>query len=132
MYAAKYVAEPTNISCSPLKHKIAIARWSIKRIVKENSGVQKGFIAQEVEKVFPEWVKDGEDGYKTINTSEFTPVLVEAIKELKNEKDKEISELKSELLLKDNEIAELRKEVESLKSIKTEIEQIKEKIGALC
>jgi hypothetical protein len=51
------------------------------RIRKENSGIQRGFIAQEIEAVFPEWVKEDEDGYKTINMTEVIPVLVEAIKE---------------------------------------------------
>jgi hypothetical protein len=52
------------------------------RIRNENAGVYKGFIAQEVEQIFPEWVKEGEDGYKTLDTSELLPVLVEAVKEL--------------------------------------------------
>ena len=43
---------------------------------------QPCFIAQELEKVFPEWVKKSNDGYKTIDYSEMFPVLVEAIKEL--------------------------------------------------
>lgn len=51
------------------------------RIRKENSGIFKGFIAQEVEKVFPEWVNEDEDGYKTLAVSQLLPVLVEAIKE---------------------------------------------------
>lgn len=51
------------------------------RIREEHAGVHKGFIAQEVEEVFPEWVKDDDAGYKTINTSEMLPFLVEAIKE---------------------------------------------------
>ena len=50
------------------------------RIRKEQSGTFKGFIAQEMETVFPEWVSEDEDGYKTIDTSEVIPVMVEAIK----------------------------------------------------
>ena len=55
---------------------------------------QVGFIAQDVEKIFPEWVREGKDGMKEINMSQFNAVLVEAIKELKAEKDEEIQELK--------------------------------------
>jgi hypothetical protein len=47
---------------------------------------QLGFIAQEVEQVFPrmlgEWkIKPDEDAYKTVGTSELIPVLVKAIQE---------------------------------------------------
>jgi hypothetical protein len=43
---------------------------------------QVGVIAQEVEKVFPELVSTGPDGYKAVNYAQLTPVLIEAIKEL--------------------------------------------------
>jgi hypothetical protein len=68
--------------------------WSeqIQRIKEENSGTYKGFIAQELETVFPEWVQEGEDGFKTIDTSELTTVLVEAIKELNEKLEKAIKE----------------------------------------
>lgn len=47
---------------------------------------QLGFIAQEVEKIFPrmigEWkIRQDEDSYKTIGTGELIPVLVKAIQE---------------------------------------------------
>lgn len=41
-----------------------------------------GFIAQEVEEILPELVMTKEDGYKAVNYSEITAVLVEAVKEL--------------------------------------------------
>lgn len=47
-----------------------------------------GFIAQEVEQIFPELVK-GEDGQKSVNYVSLVPVLVEAVKEL-DEKNKEL------------------------------------------
>ncbi len=40
-------------------------------------------IAQEVESVLPEIVKTDDDGYKAVSYEKMTPVLVEAIKELK-------------------------------------------------
>jgi hypothetical protein len=48
---------------------------------------QIGFIAQELEKIYPEMVITDKDGYKSVDYSRLTPVLVEAIKELnaKNE-----------------------------------------------
>lgn len=48
---------------------------------KRNTGV----IAQEVEKVLPEVVQDGEDGYKTVAYGNMIGLLIEAIKELKEE-----------------------------------------------
>ena len=42
---------------------------------------QIGVIAQEVEKAFPELVMDDEDGFKSVDYSKFSPVLIEAIRE---------------------------------------------------
>ena len=42
---------------------------------------QIGVIAQEVELVFPEVVDTNEDGYKSVDYSRLTPILLEAIKE---------------------------------------------------
>ncbi len=62
-----------------------------------NSEQQIGMIAQEVEKVLPELVKEGPGGYKSIDYSKMSAVLVEAIKE------------------QQKQIDELRKEIEALK-----------------
>ena len=50
---------------------------------------QIGFIAQEIETVFPEMVLTDEKGYKSVDYARITPVLVEAIKEL-NQKNKNL------------------------------------------
>jgi hypothetical protein len=42
---------------------------------------QIGFIAQELEKVYPEVVFTDKDGYKSVDYSRLTPILVEAIKD---------------------------------------------------
>jgi|GEM_PF-3209220 len=44
-------------------------------------GKQYGFIAQDLEKVFPEMVNTESDGYKSVNYNGMIPVLLEAIKE---------------------------------------------------
>jgi hypothetical protein len=62
----------------------------------ENNAKSGGIIAQDVEKVFPELVNDGD--HKTVNYNGLIGVLVESIKELKQE------------------IEELKQEVEDLKS----------------
>ena len=46
-----------------------------------NDKLQTGFIAQDLEKVFPEMVFTDDAGYKSIDYSRLTPVLVQTIKE---------------------------------------------------
>ena len=46
-----------------------------------NDKIQTGFIAQDLEKIFPEMVFTDERGYKSIDYSRLTPILVETIKE---------------------------------------------------
>lgn len=59
-------------------------------------GHQLGLIAQEVEKVVPEVIAvEEEDGFKAVEYGKLVPVLIEAIKELRIEKDAEIEELRS-------------------------------------
>lgn len=58
-----------------------------------NSGLEAGFIAQEVQEVIPEVVSEDKNGYLGINYSGVIPYLVEAVKELKEE----IKDLKSKL-----------------------------------
>lgn len=48
---------------------------------------QIGFIAQEVEKVLPELVITDTKGYKSVDYVKIIPVLLEAIKEINNEKN---------------------------------------------
>ncbi len=58
---------------------------------------QIGVIAQEVEEVLPELVVTDNEGFKAVKYENLTPVLIEAVKELKAEKDelqKEEEELK--------------------------------------
>jgi hypothetical protein len=52
-----------------------------------NKKLHYGFIAQEVEQIYPELVKDSDLGYKTVNYIEFIPILVSKIKNMQNEID---------------------------------------------
>jgi len=59
-------------------------------------GRDVGFIAQEVEEVYPELVVTDRDGYKSVDYSALTPILVEAIKTQQktiDEQQQEIDEL---------------------------------------
>jgi endosialidase-like protein len=49
---------------------------------------QIGVIAQEVEAVFPELVAENDEGFKSVEYTKLTAVLIEAVKELKAENEK--------------------------------------------
>jgi hypothetical protein len=49
------------------------------------TGPQLGLIAQDVEKVFPEWVSTGPDGYKELTIRGFEALTIEALRELRVE-----------------------------------------------
>lgn len=49
------------------------------------TGPQIGFIGQEVEKVFPQWVDETQDGYKAVAICGFEALAVEALRELRAE-----------------------------------------------
>jgi hypothetical protein len=48
-------------------------------------GPQLGLVAQEVEKVFPEWVSTGPDGYRELTIRGFEALTIEALRELRAE-----------------------------------------------
>ena len=59
---------------------------------------QIGVVAQDVEQVFPELVSTPENGYKSVDYTKLTAVLIEAVKELRAQNEKmqaEINELRS-------------------------------------
>lgn len=58
---------------------------------------QTGLIAQEVERVFPEWIGTDPNGYKTLTVAGFEALTTEALRELRAEKDAEIAALRTEL-----------------------------------
>jgi hypothetical protein len=51
------------------------------------TGNAYGVIAQEVQKEFPEMVEMQENGYLAVDYRQLVPVMIEAIKELKQELD---------------------------------------------
>jgi Chaperone of endosialidase len=51
------------------------------------SGPQYGFIAQDVEKVFPEMVSTGKDGYRRVNYGQLPYLLLQGVRELKATND---------------------------------------------
>jgi len=76
--------------------------WNKEEFPENNfpDGNQIGLIAQEVEKLFPEIVATNQDGYKSIDYSKISVLLIQAMKEQQSEIEQqsdEISEMKSEL-----------------------------------
>ncbi len=59
----------------------------------ELHGEQMGMVAQEVEAVFPEWVDEIASGYKVLTFRGFEALAVEALRQLRAEKDAEIAML---------------------------------------
>ncbi len=61
-----------------------------------NTDKQVGLLAQEVEKVLPQAVQViNDDGYKGVDYAKLVPLLIEAIKQLKNELDEVKSKIKN-------------------------------------
>ncbi len=78
------------------------------------TGRQIGFLAQEVEKVFPELVLTDNEGYKSVLYQNAIPVLVEAMKTLNAKVDRLQSE-NAELRKQNAALAELAAEIAELK-----------------
>lgn len=60
-------------------------------------GRRMGFIAQQVEEVLPQWVSEDARGYKMITPQGMDALTVEAMRELRDEKDAQILNLQAEL-----------------------------------
>jgi hypothetical protein len=73
-------------------------------------GRQIGVIAQEIENVFPELVKTNDRGYKMVDYSKLTPVLLEAVKE----QQRQIESVKQENQQLKTELYELKALVNNL------------------
>jgi trimeric autotransporter adhesin len=84
-----------------------------------------GFVAQEVAEVFPECVTEGKDGYLDFNMHAVNVAMVNAIKELKTQKDAEIGALREEVRQERQKTAVLEESMtvlrEELKAIKAEL-----------
>lgn len=74
-------------------------------------GTQLGLLAQEVEQVFPDWVGKDKDGYRYVTERATTALMVEALRDLRAEKTREIEEVRK---IKDAEIAELKARLDRL------------------
>jgi len=85
-----------------------------------NDENQLGFIAQEMEPLFPELVKTDVKGYKAVDYAKLTPVLVEAVKE-----QQDIINTQQE------EIVALQKQVDELQDLKAQVAALTGMVSAL-
>ena len=82
-----FISPCTNLSRSQYSHVMKLRGvnfyWKKEEFPQKGFTDEKqiGFIAQEMEKIYPELVITQPDGYKSVDYSKLTPVLVEAIKE---------------------------------------------------
>jgi hypothetical protein len=82
--------------------------------IHELPGKRTGMIAQEVAEVFPDWVSEANDGYLRLTYRGFEALMVEALRELREEKDAEIQTLNLT-------IQKLNSELQSLGRNKSEL-----------
>ncbi len=80
---------------------------------------QIGVIAQEVEEVYPEFVRTDDEGMKSVNYSQMVAVLIEAVKELNS---------KIEVLESEN--SELRAQLDEIDTMKAQINTLMTLISA--
>ncbi|MEP4532696.1 MAG: tail fiber domain-containing protein [Cyclobacteriaceae bacterium] len=79
---------------------------------------QIGVIAQEVEEIYPEFVHTRNDGYKAVNYSQMTAVLIEAVKEL----NAKIADLESEN-------SDLKAQLDASAQLEIRLDQIEKLLG---
>lgn len=75
-----------------------------------------GFIAQDVEPVFPMWVSSDRNGMKTLQITGFEALTVEALRDLRAEKDREIAAVRAESEAGDTKLEALRQENAELRA----------------
>lgn len=83
--------------------------------IHELPGERIGMVAQEVAQVFPDWVDEGPDGYLRLTVRGFEALAVEALRDLRREKDAQIESLRSALDAQARQIAALEEAMAGLR-----------------
>jgi len=86
--------------------------WDHSKSAASSDKSSVGVLAQDVEKVFPELVKDGPEGFKAVNYNGLIPVLIEAVKAQQAEN----TSLQEQLKQQEELIMELSKRLEALEN----------------
>ncbi len=98
-------------------------------------GEQIGFVADEVEKVLPSWVKRDADGYRYLTERGATALLVEALRDLREEKDRQLAERDATLAGQQTQIDEFRATVAArdaqIADLAARLERLERSLGAM-
>lgn len=89
------------------------------RLKSHPSDIHYGFIAQQIEKILPNLVKEDNNGYKSIDYNGLLPFIIESIKQLiqkLNFHTSQINELKQIVSQQQEEINLLKQEIQALKA----------------
>ncbi|MBG8556332.1 tail fiber domain-containing protein [Hymenobacter guriensis] len=89
-------------------------------------GEQVGFIAQELEQVYPELVSTDKDGLKAVNYAQLTPILVEALKE----QQRQLEQLRTELSAAQAQLRKQQAQTASTASLETRLKNLETLLGA--
>ena len=104
---------------SPLEKTTQLRGVSYKwKDTSKSQRTQIGVIAQEVEKVYPEFVHTNDEGMKAVNYAQMTAILIEAVKEL----NKKVEVLESEN-------ASLKTSLSEIATLKNQVNQLMEALG---
>ncbi len=77
-------------------------------------GVQMGFIAQDVEKIFPEWIKENSEGYKILYLDGYHGLMVKSFQELDQQIQNLTKEYAKVIQEQNNLLAQQEKEINKL------------------
>ena len=91
-YKKREIEVDENVLSSMSEDELAALELERENAEKEAQKLHFGLIAQELQTIYPNLVTEGQDGMLAINYVELVPVLIQSIKELKQE----ISEMKGE------------------------------------
>lgn len=89
-------------------------------------GEQLGFVAQELEQVYPELVSTGADGLKAVNYAQLTPVLVEALKE----QQRQLEQLRAELTAAQAQLRQQQTQAAGTAALETRLQRLESLLGA--
>jgi len=95
--------------------------------INELPGTRIGMVAQEVDDVFPDWVDRAGHGYLTVTYRGFEALTVEALRDLRNERDAQLHRQQRRLDALEAQNEQLQSQLESLESI---VEQMQAELSA--
>ena len=94
--------------------------------INELPGERIGVVAQEVEPVFPDWVDVNGRVHKTVTFRGFEALTVEALRELRHEKDAEVAVQKAKNEEQAAQISDLTAQLERMEAVMTRLVEKRE------